>query len=1004
MLTLTQRRFDTPTLSLYLGGTGIEVGSYIRHLLTGFKKDSEPIIEPFYIDAQTPAIDDLERSRHYGYRNLDQFFAPIYAKFAKERFPENLGKAPVQNSYDGCGVTRIFGAASLVAQRDDFLDLVELAVGRLKEARRPTQRIQVFLTASACGGTGAGMIIDAAAMIRHFFLDRGGEDPRILLFLVGPSAIFGDTNRAIEERQKDRMRASTYSLIKELHHFSEGNPFRSAYRLRDEVVELSNRSDHDRLFDWVFYVDGLAEGRAARSAAEVAWATAEVQLHLCSTEVGRRVIESLPNRREDRIRGYADEFIHPDNKQVLDDGVRRSLGISARRTFLASFAVRNVRFPVEEVKEWFRWHWLVDSLSRILERNLDDSTTLVDRLDRALGISNSQLKEEGLLADLGLSGDGLLRIIESGSGVDSSLDGLRFAATDDPREPITGAGDLLAKGSRLVTDFKRASSLAETGIEVGGSSAQGLIEKVTNRWSQAWREGFLDEGRISKRLWEIAWDPAKGRGLKWLDMLLVHAAEILMGLARREMPRKNWGEIEQRLSDLEANQKRIVKETERERNSLRYFWRSLASKKEGAAPGNRYEARTRNKIARQIRDLRIIQDDLIKARSGMLAGAIAARAWLLAAQSLLDWRERFVVPSITVAENAHATVSDRRDQIRATFTSRESEGKDGEWRDQTTLPMVDDGVLSRLSSRLRNRVWIESSIGKLLAGEGISRERLRLNYATFRSVEGPKIVDILYSHVRSETDGVLSFLDRGWNLQELRPTLLVQAADALDRGSEPLTSFSQAALGLKTQSYFLCPSSLLLPNPYGRKVGQMSRLASVDPHQLGVISFTFGIPPNALEGIDELFEHYTLRIGDKDRHSDAERFPLHVFHNASETFAEPYSPIEIGFRNEQLEAKRELESLLGRKLRLSIRELDETAVDPLEDWNIVVELTELLLRELRLQPWSADELFSSGRYPQLERLCRTRLRRWPALGTLNQQNTPRSRGGNGSDNSPEPLS
>ncbi|HEX8154124.1 MAG TPA: tubulin-like doman-containing protein, partial [Thermoanaerobaculia bacterium] len=369
MINLTARLFPQPTLSLYLGGSGIAVGEQLLSLLGGLDPADAAFVEPFFIDSQEPRIRDHERARHFCYTDLDQFFQPIYREFSNTRFPENLGVDPVYNSSEGCGVTRIFGAASLAASLDDFANLVEQAVARLKNRRRAgKQPLQVFLTASACGGTGAGMIVDAAALVRHFCRAKG-ENPRIFLFLLGPSVYFEDPSVSMTGEQRDRMRASTYALLKELNHFAKGERFVSSYRLRDEPLDIGNVADGDRLFDWVYLLDGSAQkAGATRTLDEVGWMTAETQLHLAMSEVGRKVAESMPNQREQRGREYALNFVHPDNKSRMSDASRKRLQVAGRKTFLASFALRNVRFPAEDIKEWFRAGWVREALQKALLR------------------------------------------------------------------------------------------------------------------------------------------------------------------------------------------------------------------------------------------------------------------------------------------------------------------------------------------------------------------------------------------------------------------------------------------------------------------------------------------------------------------------------------------------------------------------------------------------------------------------------------------------------------
>jgi hypothetical protein len=188
--------------------------------------------------------------------------------------------------------------------------------------------------------------------------------------------------------------------------------------------------------------------------------------------------------------------------------------------------------------------------------------------------------------------------------------------------------------------------------------------------------------------------------------------------------------------------------------------------------------------------------------------------------------------------------------------------------------------------------------------------------------------------------------------------------------------FSRAALGLPLQSYLLAPSAVLLPDPFGRGLGRMNRLASSDPLQLGVVTFVYGIPPNALEGIGELFEQYSMHVGDSGRAVRDDRYPLHVFRDAAETFDEPYSPLALllneDVRHSLVEAAH---TLWGHDIRLDVRDVSIESPAQLDDWNLYVELTAKVLRYLAQFPVEADQLFVEGRFPDLEQLYE----RWRSL-------------------------
>ncbi|HYN19921.1 MAG TPA: hypothetical protein VE078_03100, partial [Thermoanaerobaculia bacterium] len=161
-----------------------------------------------------------------------------------------------------------------------------------------------------------------------------------------------------------------------------------------------------------------------------------------------------------------------------------------------------------------------------------------------------------------------------------------------------------------------------------------------------------------------------------------------------------------------------------------------------------------------------------------------------------------------------------------------------------------------------------------------------------------------------------------------------------------------------------------------------------DPLQLGVVSFVFGIPPNALEGIGELFAQYAIHLGDQARNRAHDRYPLHVFRDAAEAFDEPHSPLTFQFTDdlaqELLAAARELWGQQDGSVRLDIRELDEQSADLAGDWNLYVELTEKVLHFLVRSPKDAEKLFKGGRFADLQRLYNSR--KFRAAETWGPQN------------------
>jgi hypothetical protein len=153
----------------------------------------------------------------------------------------------------------------------------------------------------------------------------------------------------------------------------------------------------------------------------------------------------------------------------------------------------------------------------------------------------------------------------------------------------------------------------------------------------------------------------------------------------------------------------------------------------------------------------------------------------------------------------------------------------------------------------------------------------------------------------------------------------------------------------------------------------MNRLVATDPLQLGVVSFVYGIPPNTLEGIGEMFAQYVNHVGDQDRNRAHDRYPMHVFRDAAETFDEPHSPLEFQTNDAMLRSVVDVARHVWGDdggIHLYIREWNEGAL--VHDMNRVIELLEALLQHFSRRPEVADRIFENGAFPDLARLYNSR--------------------------------
>ncbi len=162
--------------------------------------------------------------------------------------------AAAMNITDGAGQWRQFGRLALVlsAERGEFSKRVE----RLIEAANVPagDSLMFYLVSSLAGGTGAGTILDAAALVRDI-ATKAGKKVWVVGFLVLPSAfsrVLGDNTMRVTEI---RSFAAYRELLRFQTQAGQGVPFGIQYSLNKRVSVTT------KLFDTVFLFDASTDWR-----------------------------------------------------------------------------------------------------------------------------------------------------------------------------------------------------------------------------------------------------------------------------------------------------------------------------------------------------------------------------------------------------------------------------------------------------------------------------------------------------------------------------------------------------------------------------------------------------------------------------------------------------------------------------------------------------------------------------------------------------------------------
>lgn len=183
-------------------------------------------------------------------------------------------------------------------------------------------QISIFITASIVGGTGNGMLLDLAAMVKDIFKDYWPK-PRVYGIIVLPSAF----KRVVYNRNA---RANAYAALKEIDFFMSGNTFRAEYP-SGRKVEIPDRIFDDGML-YLLDIENMA-GNSLQGRDQVQELTGQFISTFVSSIVGGAIEERTVN---DSTR--ASVYLPGDEK-------------SQRRASYNSFGISRVIYPVPQLKD-----------------------------------------------------------------------------------------------------------------------------------------------------------------------------------------------------------------------------------------------------------------------------------------------------------------------------------------------------------------------------------------------------------------------------------------------------------------------------------------------------------------------------------------------------------------------------------------------------------------------------------------------------------------------------
>jgi hypothetical protein len=346
ILSMAERQFEAneleftsyrPTIIILLGGTGLKIGRRIKKLLRHlFRQEHLGVFQIICFDTAPEETPEGEEPLDPG---EFVYFGPVDIGAQIKHLEENPTIAewwpgtaeghPHSVTFSGTGSHRDRTVGRLVLfnyMSNLVIPRLEMAIDRAIQIQAQNgmgvPSIKVYVISSLSGGTGGSQIVDISYVARMLGLRRQHN-----VFVTG--VLVGDTPftaMAQSARSVMELRANTMATLLELNHFSRVGEFVEAY---DGVTNTQEMNGFYKPMD-ICYLVGLhnMNGQALENYDAVCeMSAAQVILEIASP------MAELTGNRFDNIRATDQE-------------------IAGQPTFLSSFAVGSINYPLEGVCSW----------------------------------------------------------------------------------------------------------------------------------------------------------------------------------------------------------------------------------------------------------------------------------------------------------------------------------------------------------------------------------------------------------------------------------------------------------------------------------------------------------------------------------------------------------------------------------------------------------------------------------------------------------------------------
>lgn len=348
--------FNIPTIVIGLGGTGLKT---VVSLKRKIPKDARTLLKFFCIDSDKNEvlINELEPDEYLnvsvpGVSSIVGNLRSESAEFIRPWFPSNLNFKVVSGD-EGAKQFRPMGRLYLFRNVDKVFNAIDMATKQLRakfaDVKIASKTINVYLISSTCGGTGSGMLLDVAYIVRKVIEEENAIPALIKGILFLPTAFHPFP--ISDEAEKKHIFANGYATLKEIDFYMNPNN-ESEYKVQFSKTRVV--SSKKQPFDVCYLIDDENEEFPIGGLDDTIEAVSESLVILISSGVGTNIKSA------------------EDNLYTVLSQSQKMQPYSHKNYLYSSFGTSSVIYPYEDVKRYVAGKlvkFMYDYLNKELKSN-----------------------------------------------------------------------------------------------------------------------------------------------------------------------------------------------------------------------------------------------------------------------------------------------------------------------------------------------------------------------------------------------------------------------------------------------------------------------------------------------------------------------------------------------------------------------------------------------------------------------------------------------------------